>query len=411
MRFRKSIKLAPGIRLNASTRGASVSLGGRGATWNVSLRGVRTTVSIPGTGVSWSRQLSGRARSRPPSRRASPRPSGAAGQAIIAAEDAALREVVEQWRDTPPIPGLGAFKAACQHQPYEHPEPPPRPVDLAQLASRERSKLLAQARRDAKAPSILEAIGVGVAVAAVGGAVTLLAWLATGSPAALVALTGGAVLASATAGVMVGAVSTARSRAAIEARVDEQLAQRWNEVQVAANRRYLTMLSQFETRRSGEENTWNEEERRRVAWVQRLIRGEPDAVEAALEAALEQLDFPFETEAAISVSSDGGAFLLVDLPEIEDVIPDERTKVLKSGAVRSAKRSAADRQDAYARLTCGLVLQLAAAAFSVSPWIGEVHVAAYTQRRVAKTGALRDEYVIELVACLSPRSVPALVPA
>lgn len=54
MRFRKSIKIMPGVRLNLSKSGVSTSVGGRGGTVNISKRGVRSTVSIPGTGLSWS---------------------------------------------------------------------------------------------------------------------------------------------------------------------------------------------------------------------------------------------------------------------------------------------------------------------------------------------------------------------
>jgi hypothetical protein len=53
-RFRKSIRLLPGVRLNIGTRGASISVGGRGFTTNVSAHGTRTTVGIPGTGLSYS---------------------------------------------------------------------------------------------------------------------------------------------------------------------------------------------------------------------------------------------------------------------------------------------------------------------------------------------------------------------
>jgi hypothetical protein len=53
-RFRKSIRLAPGIRLNLGKRGMSVSMGGRGFTSNVSARGTRTTIGLPGTGLSYS---------------------------------------------------------------------------------------------------------------------------------------------------------------------------------------------------------------------------------------------------------------------------------------------------------------------------------------------------------------------
>lgn len=53
--FRKSIRILPGVRLNLSKTGASVSLGGKGAGINIGRSGVRTTVSAPGTGFSWSR--------------------------------------------------------------------------------------------------------------------------------------------------------------------------------------------------------------------------------------------------------------------------------------------------------------------------------------------------------------------
>jgi len=53
-RFRKSIKLAPGIRLNIGKKGGSLSIGGNGATLNIGKKGAKTTVGIPGTGISYS---------------------------------------------------------------------------------------------------------------------------------------------------------------------------------------------------------------------------------------------------------------------------------------------------------------------------------------------------------------------
>lgn len=52
IRFRKSLKLAPGERINLSRSGVSTSLGKRGSTVNLSKKGVRTTVGVPGTGFS-----------------------------------------------------------------------------------------------------------------------------------------------------------------------------------------------------------------------------------------------------------------------------------------------------------------------------------------------------------------------
>lgn len=65
-RFRKSIRIMPGVRLNLSKTGVSTSIGGRGATVNVSKRGVRGTVGIPGSGLSYSERLDGGARKATP---------------------------------------------------------------------------------------------------------------------------------------------------------------------------------------------------------------------------------------------------------------------------------------------------------------------------------------------------------
>lgn len=55
LRFRKSIKLLPGVRLNLNKKSTSISFGGRGARYTVSSTGKKTaSVGIPGTGLSYS---------------------------------------------------------------------------------------------------------------------------------------------------------------------------------------------------------------------------------------------------------------------------------------------------------------------------------------------------------------------
>jgi hypothetical protein len=52
-RFRRSLKILPGVRLNLSGSGASVSLGPRGFHYTIGPKGTRVTAGIPGTGLSW----------------------------------------------------------------------------------------------------------------------------------------------------------------------------------------------------------------------------------------------------------------------------------------------------------------------------------------------------------------------
>jgi hypothetical protein len=53
LRFWRRVRLAPGLRLNLSKSGASVSVGRRGAWLTSGPRGQRVTVGATGTGLFW----------------------------------------------------------------------------------------------------------------------------------------------------------------------------------------------------------------------------------------------------------------------------------------------------------------------------------------------------------------------
>ena len=59
-KFRKSIKVAPGVKLNLGKKSAGISFGGKkgGISFN-SKSGARLRTSIPGTGISYSTKLGG----------------------------------------------------------------------------------------------------------------------------------------------------------------------------------------------------------------------------------------------------------------------------------------------------------------------------------------------------------------
>lgn len=53
LRIRKSIKIAPGVRLNFGKKGISTSIGKRGVGVTFGPTGATTHISIPGTGISY----------------------------------------------------------------------------------------------------------------------------------------------------------------------------------------------------------------------------------------------------------------------------------------------------------------------------------------------------------------------
>lgn len=63
-RFRKSFKIAPGIRFNINKKSSSISFGNKKLRYTINSKGRRTsTVNLPGTGISYSKTTSAKANS------------------------------------------------------------------------------------------------------------------------------------------------------------------------------------------------------------------------------------------------------------------------------------------------------------------------------------------------------------
>lgn len=61
-RFRKTLKIAPGVRLNIGKTGGSVRLGPRGAGYTFGTSGQRVTAGLPGTGLSVTHKIGAKGR-------------------------------------------------------------------------------------------------------------------------------------------------------------------------------------------------------------------------------------------------------------------------------------------------------------------------------------------------------------
>jgi hypothetical protein len=65
LRFRRSITLFPGFKINLGKKGASLTVGAPGASINVGKNGTYSNLGVPGTGMSVRTKLSGSARKVP----------------------------------------------------------------------------------------------------------------------------------------------------------------------------------------------------------------------------------------------------------------------------------------------------------------------------------------------------------
>jgi hypothetical protein len=94
-RFRRRLRVMPGVYLNLGKRGASVSLGVRGAHVTFGQRGKRATIGLPGSGISYTAYEPYRS---PP--RAAQDPALSRGTTVPAPADPAGSQL-RQWYSRP----------------------------------------------------------------------------------------------------------------------------------------------------------------------------------------------------------------------------------------------------------------------------------------------------------------------
>jgi hypothetical protein len=393
-RMRRSVKLLPGVRMNFGMRGTSLSIGGRGATVNFSSRGTRTTLGIPGTGLSYTttssagarrpsvRQLEAAARREELARRR------AMAEAAVAAEVEEQRAVVDRWRDVPPIPGDSDWEELLGERPFV----PEAPAPAGPEEERERARYLSQ-RIDETVRTLPLFGGSRKFMPLAALLPAPVAW--PFEPAAGLMLL--------VAGTCVGAALPPLLRRREAARlVGETFAPSWQARWAELQASHAAQLAAYEEAIAPAREQWHAEELARIELVRRHLAGDPPTVEATLADALGSLSFPFETECHVWTDDGRTAFVAVDLPEIEDVVPETAKRVLRDGSIKEVKRSQRDRAEEWGQLAAGLGVLIAWATFAAAPTIGTVRVAAFTQRRKRRSGEISDDWVYEVEL---PRSV------
>ena len=125
LRFRKSISILPGVKLNLGTKGASVSVGKRGMHYTMHTSGRKTvSVGLPGTGLSYVKTLdSGKKSSKKSTKPLTGYRDGksnaalqqTAAQELAAAQQEAVQQDQNSWKTrikNVVIAGVGAAGSA-----------------------------------------------------------------------------------------------------------------------------------------------------------------------------------------------------------------------------------------------------------------------------------------------------------
>ncbi|ABE47223.1 DUF4236 domain-containing protein [Polaromonas sp. JS666] len=354
IRFRKSIKLAPGIRWNISGSGSSFTLGPRGFSLGVGTRGSYLNTGIPGSGLySRSRLTSG-------SPNASARPS----DSFAPSDPAAFTGTSVKMTCGVSDDGTLYFQDAYGQPMPEH------WVEKAKKQNREAIQNLIRTTCE-QINSQVEALGC----------------LHHETPDPRVK--------PKFVAPPFDVKKPVRPIPAAPGFVDKVLgrANKIAESNSEAQQRFERELQSWD----GKYSEYEKAVAQSRDFIERAIYNDPKAMEQHLSNALEDIGWPRETEVTFDIRDEGQAVALdVDLPEVEHM-PTKLAAVPSRGLKLSVKQmSGAKVQELYSDHVHGIVFRLIGEVFAALPTVQSVITSGYSQRPSKADGQIRDEYLLSV---------------
>ncbi len=140
-----------------------------------------------------------------------------------------------------------------------------------------------------------------------------------------------------------------------------------------------------------------EEHERRMEMLRAGLEGSEEAVEGAIEDWLHSLELPIDFDVDFEYNAETGVLMAdMDLPEIED-LPTEKMVEMSSGKLRTKEKTQKELRQEYTRCVFGLGVFCAANFFNCAPAMQRILLSGYTQRRDGKTGERKDTYIYSVI--------------
>jgi len=374
MRFRRSIRIAPGIRLNLSGSGFSTTIGPRGASVNIGRGGAYLNTGIPGTGISFREKIGSRSTPRTREARAAYRSLKIASKETEKRE-ARLHAQAEHDAHEAKLASFSTVLADRNQSPYDWnrvwasrgtfvPEPLPSIVaqDFDQLSRVAAARSLPMAR--------WLMIIVGLTLPAI-------IWGDT-FKRGLISL--------ALVGAVIWAVNVRSQRALFRERYHRSL-----ENQARLNRQKLEAAHRADVVRA--QLTWDNEEAHLSRIRTAAERGDLESLAQVLEAELDNEAFPVPLVLDLELESTREVRIEFVLPELND-IPDSRTQVTKTGKLSPRKMAQRDRVSLYEDLCTGIALRLVYETLRVLGTVEKIEAFGVANTLDASTG--HDEEFVAL---------------
>ena len=395
-RFRRSIRIAPGLRVNVGRRGVSLSAGVRGASLTFGSRGTYANVGIPGTGLSYRQKLGGGSEQR----------RAAMTQQRLEREYLRLEKEMERQKalsqltlildmDTGELRIENSFGSPLSRQDLKLVWD--QKLTLIQEWLEQQAEeingdvdLLTSIHQDTPSPNLEPEYETapfaeeppqppGQPKATPRPAVKRLLPLGF-----LARLLKSRRLAYQRAQQQCDEENE-RALASWEAKEKKEV-----ENYQAAVQRYAQMKREWERRKTDYET----DEAAKRARFPELLRTDQEVMNQTLEDAFNALSWPRETLVAYQLTDHGRqVWLDVNLPEIED-LPQKLASLAATGKRLYIKAKPAKQlQQEYAQHVHGIAFRLVGTAFATLPAADTVVIAGFSQRLDSSTGKVRDDYL------------------
>lgn len=405
-RFRKTVSLGKGVRLNFSKSGVSTSVGPRGASVSFGKRGTYANVGIPGTGVSYRKRLDSPAAK-----------SGGAsgGQSRSTSQLRAIADIADYTGDpnfsfSAGVSDKGAI-AFFDGQGNEITDG--KLVTLLKkhpAYKEEKAGLEAEAAKvqQARAEELREATEAFIGIYKLSPPIDSdMDFKAARSQLKRKAFT--------PEPFTLPEPNRSATRARLQMEAENKLTAKtpWGRkkeiaeyVEGRVEQEYARELSNWNASRQRHEANQassrlefegkaERQYRKRLKRIDAALSGNPSYIDWAVGKWFERCELPVEVSA--SYAYDPGIRVLsvdLDLPELED-LPKSQSVQLASGKLKEKDKTQKQLKEEYVTCVLGLVVFVAANMFNVSPRIESVVISGFTQRR-NKAGAISDDYIVSV---------------
>lgn len=374
MRFRKTVSLMKGVKLNASKTGVSFTVGGKGISLNVGKKGVFLNTSIPGTGLYDRKRI----------------------DTLITDKLGIGKKKKENTKETK----LPDFTMTLSEEgevviENESGRAITNETTLRSIRQTEEYKETYQELMDAYLKQINAATEAFTHIYKLAADVS-----ATGAhKAGEIAVPKGQVFEEPkpTRESILPALEAEAEKEAERFPFYSRKLKKRQYVQQQMEVFYARALDEWEARKAAFEG---ENEALAMSLPQSASAAQtltPDFIEQQIESWVSTLELPVNFSLQYDYDENSGVLWVdLDVPEIED-IPTEKAVELKSGQVKAKDKSQKELRQDYVTCVFGLAVFFASYLFCLSPHISQQVISGYTQRRNERSGEVEDNYIYSVI--------------